>query len=873
MAKIERKALISDEAIRAPLETAENVEKLISSIEKLVSSGKKSNVILETAKSSKELNTETKKLSDSQKELEKIDKRIAKEMDKGNDTIIKRQAALKKLQKRNRENVKEELARQNAMKGALGTEEKLRQSNKDLRAERKKLNIETDEGAARLIEINDEIDTNTKSLKGLSDSYTKQKMKIGDYRGQLQGLLVNMESLSGAKGGLFGLFATITGGLGKATKASLRFIATPIGAILAAIVVAVGALGAAFTSNAEGAKFFNEVMSGIGDVLDFLLGRFAMFGNAIIKLLSGDFSGAANEASKAISGLGEGMKDAYNAAVAYEKLLRAIKDQTIENTTAVARLQSELDILNQRAGDATISLREQNKAAIAAARAQIELTEQKLKLSKMEQERAQRAFDKARKNESTDIKAKEQALADATALVIEHESERTMALAENVTLRRQIRQDEGERYLDFLLDNFDNVKMINERIIANEKKALEERKQLLFQTSDLGVKAFEEQIDLLQQFTDKTIEADKLLSTVDSTALYEAVEALGMSDVLNGRLLEVLRDRRTAVQDLEEAYRELQDSQNILEPIERRGGEDMMPELPDTLPMIKQQLTAEEQAIQDSYDKRIDWSEGLKEALKFALTQGLQETIALVQEATQGQLDFVNSKLDNLEERKERELEIAGRNAEERAEIEEKFFQEQQELEEERAKLKTKQAKLDKASALASAIVNTAQGVSSALALGPFGIPLAILIGALGAAQIGVIASQPIPQFSEGTDSSPEGLAVVNEEGGELMEKNGKFSMVKSKGAALTYLQKGTKIHTAKETQDLLTSGLSGGISMKKAEETNGLNSAAIIKELSSINKSVKSQRQFNMNVTSKGVERLLRNGQNYTKLINSDFK
>ena len=417
--------------------------------------------------------------------------------------------------------------------------------------------------------------------------------------------------------------------------------------------------------------------------------------------------------------------------------------------------------------------------------------------------------------------------------------------------------------------------MINERIIANEKKALEERKQLLFQTSDLGVKAFEEQIDLLQQFTDKTIEADKLLSTVDSTALYEAVEALGMSDVLNGRLLEVLRDRRTAVQDLEEAYRELQDSQNILEPIERggEGGEDMMPELPDTLPMIKQQLTAEEQAIQDSYDRRKEMSAGLQEALKFAVTQGLQETIALVQEVTQGQLDFVNSKLDNLEERKERELEIAGRNAEERAEIEEKFFQEQQELEEERAMLKTKQAKLDKASALASAIVNTAQGVSSALALGPFGIPLAILIGALGAAQIGVIASQPIPQFSEGTDSSPEGLAVVNEEGGELMEKNGKFSMVKSKGAALTYLQKGTKIHTAKETQDLLTSGLSGGISMKKAEETNGLNSAAIIKELSSINKSVKSQRQFNMNVTSKGVERLLRNGQNYTKLINSDFK
>jgi len=48
---------------------------------------------------------------------------------------------------------------------------------------------------------------------------------------------------------------------------------------------------------------------------------------------------------------------------------------------------------------------------------------------------------------------------------------------------------------------------------------------------------------------------------------------------------------------------------------------------------------------------------------------------------------------------------------------------------------------LNKALAIKDAVVNTARGVSKALALGPFGIPLAVAIGALGAAQIATIAS------------------------------------------------------------------------------------------------------------------------------------
>lgn len=55
--------------------------------------------------------------------------------------------------------------------------------------------------------------------------------------------------------------------------------------------------------------------------------------------------------------------------------------------------------------------------------------------------------------------------------------------------------------------------------------------------------------------------------------------------------------------------------------------------------------------------------------------------------------------------------------------------------------------------------VNTAQGITKALAeLGPFGVPAAIGIGALGAAQAAAVAAQPLPSFDRGgiVDGGPQ---------------------------------------------------------------------------------------------------------------------
>ena len=80
---------------------------------------------------------------------------------------------------------------------------------------------------------------------------------------------------------------------------------------------------------------------------------------------------------------------------------------------------------------------------------------------------------------------------------------------------------------------------------------------------------------------------------------------------------------------------------------------------------------------------------------------------------------------------------------------------------------------LNKALAIADAAVNTARGVTRALALGPFGIPLAGLIAGLGAVQIATIASQKYQGRRLGGRMNQNQPYMVGEKGAELFVPSG----------------------------------------------------------------------------------------------------
>lgn len=85
------------------------------------------------------------------------------------------------------------------------------------------------------------------------------------------------------------------------------------------------------------------------------------------------------------------------------------------------------------------------------------------------------------------------------------------------------------------------------------------------------------------------------------------------------------------------------------------------------------------------------------------------------------------------------------------------------ELEKQKAEIQQKQAKWDKANSIIQATIATSLAVTEALP----NFVIAAIVSAMGAAQIAMIAAQPIPKYAKGTKdkSHPGGLAIVGDGG------------------------------------------------------------------------------------------------------------
>ena len=79
---------------------------------------------------------------------------------------------------------------------------------------------------------------------------------------------------------------------------------------------------------------------------------------------------------------------------------------------------------------------------------------------------------------------------------------------------------------------------------------------------------------------------------------------------------------------------------------------------------------------------------------------------------------------------------------------------------------------INKAFAIKDAIVSTAQGITAALKMGPFGIPLAVMIGGLGAVQIATIAKQEYTGRQLGGKVNKGQPYMVGESGREMFVPN-----------------------------------------------------------------------------------------------------
>lgn len=135
--------------------------------------------------------------------------------------------------------------------------------------------------------------------------------------------------------------------------------------------------------------------------------------------------------------------------------------------------------------------------------------------------------------------------------------------------------------------------------------------------------------------------------------------------------------------------------------------------------------------------------------------------IERIEEEQQANQDAYDAEVERIESLQEigaistEEAETRKRAAEDRTKVKE------EQIAKKKAELEQKQARWDKANAIIQAGIATALAVTKALP----NLVLAALVGAMGAAQIAVIAAQQVPKYAKGTKDHPGGLAIVGDGG------------------------------------------------------------------------------------------------------------
>jgi hypothetical protein len=245
-----------------------------------------------------------------------------------------------------------------ALKAEEDSIAKLRQRNKELTAERNNTSTATEAGRAKIAALNAELNKNNDTIKANVDALTQQKIGIGGYE----------DAINKALPGVGGFIQGIRG----MTTAGLTFIATPIGMVIAAIGLALGALMAYFKGSEEGQNNLNKIMligssimekvmdvvEGVGEALfnaftnpkqamtdlyEFvkqnLINRFTAFKVILEGIMNLDFKQISNGVIQAATGV-ENMIDKVGA-LADE--IKSKVEEAIDQGSRLAAFQAKID--------------------------------------------------------------------------------------------------------------------------------------------------------------------------------------------------------------------------------------------------------------------------------------------------------------------------------------------------------------------------------------------------------------------------------------------------------------------------------------------------------------------------------------------------
>lgn len=250
-----------------------------------------------------------------------------------------------------------------------------------------------------------------------------------------------------------------------------------------------------------------------------------------------------------------------------------------------------------------------------------------------------------------------------------------------------------------------------------------------------------------------------------------------------------------------------------------------------------------------------------------------QEAFAFINQNSAASFD---AQYNDLERRQQIALKYAGESQAAQEEINKQY-------EERRKEIKRKELKAQKEQAIFNAIINTAQAVTAALP----NIPLSLIVGALGAAQVAFIAGQQIPAYKMGTDNHGGGLMMVNDASGsnyrEMVQTPDGQSFIPQGRNVLMNAPKGTKVLTADKTmrelnEMLMTNDIAPFADVLMRDRFGGVvihqSGGGITKdEMAQLMSKYQNKETVSIIMNENGFEKHIRKGNAVTKLLNNSLR
>jgi hypothetical protein len=388
------------------------------------------NILLNIEFNNDDIQAAVKNISDSRKAIDALidaNKKLVEQGQKNSKSYIQNQEAIKVLNKEVANNSKIVQANTQATEANANSIEALKKQNSDLLKERNKLDTSTEEGRAAIAKLNEQYDKNSEIIKENASLVEKQRFNIGNYTESIIKASEHIEKLKKENQQLTVVLKTVdratkegqdqynqintaiqnnitqinkykvvvkqtssvtdqaTAGLKQLapaqaqavqgfigmTRSALAFLATPIGAIIAAIGLAIAGVVAYFKQFEVVLDFIENAVTKVTAVFSSLIQNLDKVASIVGNVLTGNFKKAADQTKSLGTELGRAADEAQRLL----DMTRDLEDAELKYRVANAGAANQMKAWVIESKRRDLSIEESNALLQKASDLENELTE------------------------------------------------------------------------------------------------------------------------------------------------------------------------------------------------------------------------------------------------------------------------------------------------------------------------------------------------------------------------------------------------------------------------------------------------------------------------------------------------------------------